>query len=78
MRSLLLSRADLDFLLHDWLGVESLTTRERFAEHGRETFDAALVSPSRLDAWAGEEYVAPKANALIYAPPAREAQAQLR
>ncbi|MGE0296813.1 acyl-CoA dehydrogenase [Pseudonocardia sp.] len=42
MRSLLLSRADLDFLLHDWLGVESLTTRERFAEHGRETFDAAL------------------------------------
>jgi alkylation response protein AidB-like acyl-CoA dehydrogenase len=37
-----LSRQDLDFLLYDWLGVESLTTRPRFAEHSRETFDAAL------------------------------------
>ncbi|MET0190487.1 MAG: acyl-CoA dehydrogenase family protein, partial [Pseudonocardia sediminis] len=42
MRSLLLSRRDLDFLLYEWLDVESLTKRERFAEHGRDTFDAAL------------------------------------
>ncbi len=42
MRSLLLSRRDLDFLLHEWLDVESLTKRERFAEHSRETFDAVL------------------------------------
>ncbi|MBC3193552.1 acyl-CoA dehydrogenase [Pseudonocardia sp. C8] len=40
--SLLLSRADLDFLLHDWLDVGSLTARTRFAEHSRETFDAVL------------------------------------
>lgn len=40
--SLLLSRRDLDFLLHDWLDTEALTRRERFAEHSRETFDAAL------------------------------------
>jgi butyryl-CoA dehydrogenase len=40
--SLLLSRRDLDFLLHDWLDVESLTKRERFAEHTRETFDAVI------------------------------------
>ncbi|MBW0092723.1 acyl-CoA dehydrogenase [Pseudonocardia sp. KRD-184] len=42
MRSLLLSRRDLDFLLHEWLDVGALTARERFAEHSRETFDAVL------------------------------------
>ena len=42
MRSLLLSRRDLDFLLHDWLDVAALTARERFAEHSRETFDAVM------------------------------------
>ncbi|MGX6605768.1 acyl-CoA dehydrogenase [Micromonosporaceae bacterium Da 78-11] len=36
------SRRDLEFLLYEWLDVESLTTRERFAEHSRETFDAFL------------------------------------
>jgi alkylation response protein AidB-like acyl-CoA dehydrogenase len=40
--SLILSRRDLDFLLHEWLEVESLTKRARFAEHSRETFDAAV------------------------------------
>ncbi|GGS70701.1 acyl-CoA dehydrogenase [Streptomyces cinerochromogenes] len=42
MASLLLSRRDLDFLLHEWLEVESLTARPRFADHSRETFDAVL------------------------------------
>ena len=42
MRSLILSRRDLDFLLHDWLDVAALTSRERFADHSRETFDAVL------------------------------------
>ena len=42
MASLLLSRRDLDFLLHEWLDVCSLTQRERFAEHSRETIDAVL------------------------------------
>lgn len=37
-----LSRADLDFLLYEWLDVESLTARARFTEHSRETFDAVL------------------------------------
>ncbi|GAA3156803.1 acyl-CoA dehydrogenase [Blastococcus jejuensis] len=40
--SLILSRRDLDFLLHEWLDVEALTKRARFAEHSRETFDAVL------------------------------------
>ena len=42
MASLLLSRRDLDFLLYEWLDVTRLTTRERFAEHSRETFDAVM------------------------------------
>ena len=42
MTSLLLSRRDLEFLLYEWLDVELLTKRERFAEHSRETFDAVL------------------------------------
>ncbi|MCU1592637.1 MAG: acyl-CoA dehydrogenase, partial [Frankiales bacterium] len=42
MASLLLSRRDLDFLLHEWLDVVSLTSRDRFSEHSRETFDAVL------------------------------------
>ncbi|MGY1752915.1 acyl-CoA dehydrogenase [Blastococcus sp. SYSU D01042] len=40
--SLILSRRDLDFLLHEWLDVESLTKRPRFTEHSRQTFDAVL------------------------------------
>lgn len=42
MKSTLLSRQDLDFLLFDWLRVEELTARERFAEHSRETFSDTL------------------------------------
>ena len=42
MASLLLSRRDLDFLLHEWLDVTTLTSRERYADHSRETFDAVL------------------------------------
>ncbi|MFJ5774693.1 acyl-CoA dehydrogenase [Streptomyces sp. NPDC093094] len=42
MDSLLLSRRDLDFLLHDWLDVTALTSRSRYADHDRDTFDAVL------------------------------------
>ena len=42
LKSLLLSRRDLDFLLYEWLDVELLTKRPRYAEHSRETFDAVL------------------------------------
>ncbi|MGY1630081.1 acyl-CoA dehydrogenase [Geodermatophilus sp. SYSU D01186] len=40
--SLILSRRDLEFLLHEWLGVEELVKRPRHADHSRETFDAVL------------------------------------
>jgi alkylation response protein AidB-like acyl-CoA dehydrogenase len=38
----LLSRRDLEFLLYEWLDVESLIDRPRFAQFSRETFDAVL------------------------------------
>ena len=37
-----ISRRDVDFLLHEWLNVEELTERSRYAEHSRDTFDAVL------------------------------------
>lgn len=42
MRSNLISRRDLDFLLYEWLRVEGLTALPRFAEHSKETFDGFL------------------------------------
>jgi alkylation response protein AidB-like acyl-CoA dehydrogenase len=42
VKSTLLSRRDLDFLLYEWLRVDELTKRPRFAEHSRETFDGVL------------------------------------
>ncbi|GAA1999847.1 acyl-CoA dehydrogenase [Nocardioides kribbensis] len=40
--STVMSRADLAFQLHEWLRVEDLLTRERYAEHSRDTLDAVL------------------------------------
>lgn len=42
MQSKILSRRDLDFLLYEWLDAESLTRRARYADHSRETFNAAM------------------------------------
>lgn len=38
----LITRRDLQFLLYEWLDVESLTARPRYAAHSRDTFDALL------------------------------------
>jgi len=42
MSSTIMSQRDLDFLLYEWLDVEKLSERKRFAEHSRETYDALL------------------------------------
>ncbi|MDO3635555.1 acyl-CoA dehydrogenase [Mycolicibacterium arseniciresistens] len=55
MKSVLLSRRDLDFLLYEWLQVEELTKRDRFAEHSKETFDGVLDLCEQL----AERYFAP-------------------
>ncbi|MFI5445830.1 acyl-CoA dehydrogenase [Polaromonas sp. UC242_47] len=41
-------RPTLDFLLYDWLNAESLSQRERFADHSRETFDAVFDTCERI------------------------------
>lgn len=41
-------RATVDFLLYQWLDVESLNKRERFVDHSRETFDAVLDTCERI------------------------------
>ena len=41
-------RDTVDFLLYDWLQVEQLNQRERFADHSRETFDAVLDTCERI------------------------------
>jgi alkylation response protein AidB-like acyl-CoA dehydrogenase len=48
MSELVCSRRDLAFLLYEWLDVESLTRRARYAEHSRETFDAALDTAEKI------------------------------
>ena len=42
MQSKIIPRRDLDFFLYEWLNVESLLDRPRFADHTRETFTATL------------------------------------
>ena len=41
-------RSTLDFLLYNWLQADSLSARERFADHSRETFDAVLDTCERI------------------------------
>jgi alkylation response protein AidB-like acyl-CoA dehydrogenase len=41
-------RKTLDFLLYQWLDVESLNKRDRFSDHSRETFDAVLDTCERI------------------------------
>lgn len=51
----LISRRDVEFLLYEWLNVESLTERQRFSAHSRETFDAVLDLSTDI----AEQYFAP-------------------
>ena len=41
-------RSTVDFLLYDWLGIEGLNQRARFADHTRETFDAVFDTCERI------------------------------
>ncbi len=48
MNNLILSRRDVDFLLFEWLGSETLCRRDRFASHDQFGFDATLDVYERL------------------------------
>ena len=41
-------RANVDFLLNDWLEVEALCERPRFADHNAETFGAVLYTAKKI------------------------------
>ena len=41
-------RATIDFLLNDWLQIEALLARPRFAEHSRETFNEVINTCERI------------------------------
>ena len=41
-------RSTLEFLVYDWLQAEDLTSRERYADHSRETFDAVMDTCERI------------------------------
>lgn len=55
MKSTLLSRADLDFLLFEWLRLDELTKRERFSDHSADTFGDVLTLCEQI----AERYFAP-------------------
>ncbi len=48
MQSKILSRRDLEFVLYELLEASALTSRARYADHSRETFDAALATCERM------------------------------
>jgi butyryl-CoA dehydrogenase len=48
MANHLLNARDLDFILYEVLNAESLCERPRYAEHNRETFDAAMATARQV------------------------------
>ena len=55
MSAPLLSRRDLEFYLYELFEVETLASRERYADHNRESFNAAMDIAEKL----AEEYFVP-------------------
>jgi len=55
MSAPLLSRRDLEFYLYELFEVESLASRERYADHNRESFNAAMDIAEKV----AEEYFVP-------------------
>lgn len=51
----ILSERDLSFMLYELFDAEGLTGRERYAEHNRETFDAAIATAKTV----AEKYLIP-------------------
>ncbi|MDG2137738.1 MAG: acyl-CoA dehydrogenase family protein, partial [Luminiphilus sp.] len=51
----LLSRRDLEFYLYEMFDVEALATRQRYEDHNRESFNAALDIAEKI----AEDYFVP-------------------
>ena len=48
MTDTILNRRDVQFQLYEVLDTETLTQRERFSEHSRDTFDAVVETADRM------------------------------
>jgi len=48
MKSRIMSEQDLEFMLYEWLKVQELTSRPRYQDHSRETFDAVMALAQQL------------------------------
>lgn len=58
MNTALMDRENLDFLLYDFLDVESLCARPRYQEHSKDTFHAIMDTAERIAA----DYFSPHAH----------------
>ena len=72
--SRLLDRRDLEFVLYEMLEGESLPQLPRYAEHSRETFDAALDAAERI---AAEKYADHNRKADLDEPRVEDGQVRL-
>lgn len=61
----LIPRAELDFLLHDWLEIGTLLERPAFTDHSRETVDGLLDLSERL---AAERFLPHYKDADVHEP----------
>ena len=48
MQARIINRRDLDFVLYELLDAGKLIERDRYRDHSRETFDAAIDSAERI------------------------------
>lgn len=55
MAAPLLNQRDIEFMLYELFDAESLTTRERYADHSKETFNAAIDTAKKV----AEKYFLP-------------------
>ena len=55
MSAPLVSDRDLEFMLYELFDAEAMTSRERYSEHNRETFDATLKTAKTI----AEKYFLP-------------------
>ena len=65
MSTPLLDARDIDFLLYEVFDAESLITRERYADHTRETFSAALATAKTV----AEKHLLPLRGVVDKQPP---------
>ena len=65
MSAPILDARDMEFMLYELFDAESLTRRDRYAEHSRETFDAAIATARTV----ADRYLVPIRRKVDTNPP---------